>query len=359
MFHLNLPKQFWCYGVSHVVFIINGVSSPLLENKSPYFLMHDKLPDLKFLKVFGSLVYASTLHPHRTKLDRKGRKCVFLGFKSGMKGYILLDLNNKEIFVSRNTTHLEHILPYNPISKPSNWKYHSHGRTLDDDVPITHPFNDTISHNIIPSDYAPLSATPEYQPIRQRHPPYYLVDYVCNASNGSTNSKSSGTHYPITSYHSFSHLSPSHQVFSSCITHFIKPKSFKEASQYDCWQIAMKSELYAFDKNGTWILVDLPPHVKPIGSKWVYKVKHREDGSIKRYKARLATKGYNQIEGIDFFDTFSPVAKLTTVRTLLSLASTNSWHLHQLDVNNAFFHGELQEEVYMTIPDGVSCTKPN
>lgn len=115
LFHSNLPKQFWCYVVSHVVFIINCVFSPLLENKSPYFFMHDKLPDLKILKVFGSLVYASTLHSHRTKLDLIGRECVFLCFKSGMKGSILLDLNNKETFVSRNTTHMNtfcHIIQF-------------------------------------------------------------------------------------------------------------------------------------------------------------------------------------------------------------------------------------------------------
>lgn len=121
----------------------------------------------------------------------------------------------------------------------------------------------------------------------------------------------------------------------------------------------MQVELAALERNVTWEVVDLSPNIKPIGNKWVYKIKHKVDGTIERYKARLVAKGYNQIEGLDFFDTFSPVAKLTTVRVLLALASMHNWHLHQLDVNNAFLHGDLDEDVYMEIPKGVICKKEN
>jgi hypothetical protein len=120
----------------------------------------------------------------------------------------------------------------------------------------------------------------------------------------------------------------------------------------------MNDELEALTKTGTWTFVDLPPLAKPIGGKWVYKVKYKSDGTIERYKARLVAKSYNQVEGLDFFDTFSPVAKLTTVRLLLAVASIKQWHLHQLDVNNAFLHGDLDEDVYMTVPDGVTPAKP-
>jgi hypothetical protein len=114
----------------------------------------------------------------------------------------------------------------------------------------------------------------------------------------------------------------------------------------------MNSEIEALELNKTWILTDLPPGKKAIGCRWVYKLKYNSDGSIERHKARLVAKGYNQREGIDYNETFSPVAKLVTVRCLLGIAAVRNWHLKQFDVSNAFLHGVLNEEVYMQKPPG-------
>ncbi|CAL8151588.1 unnamed protein product [Prunus armeniaca] len=122
----------------------------------------------------------------------------------------------------------------------------------------------------------------------------------------------------------------------------------KEAAAYPNWQQAMRSELEALTSNNTWTLTPLPPVKQPIGCKWVYKIKHRSEGSIERYKARLVAKGYTQTEGIDYHDTFSPTAKMIIVRCLLAIAAAQNWSLSQLDVNNAFLHGDLHEEIYMS-----------
>src|SRR4051812_24979359 len=122
----------------------------------------------------------------------------------------------------------------------------------------------------------------------------------------------------------------------------------------------MTAEFNALLKNKTWVLVPPSPHQHVVGCKRVFKLKHRADGSIKRYKARLVAKGFHQQAGIDFDETFSPVIRPTTIRTILSLAISSGWSFCQLDVKNVFLHGDLVEIVYMAQPLGfIDPARPN
>lgn len=147
-------------------------------------------------------------------------------------------------------------------------------------------------------------------------------------------------------------FSDSHKAFLAAITQHNEPRFFAQAAQDPKWVEAMKAEVKALEENGTWTLQELPKGKRAIDSKWVYKIKYKPNGEIERYKARLVAKGFTQMEGIDFHDTFTPVAKLVTVRSLLAVAVKRDWHIHQLDVNNAFLHGDLDEDVYMKVPQG-------
>lgn len=153
----------------------------------------------------------------------------------------------------------------------------------------------------------------------------------------SATSNSSGIHDPIYHYHSYANNSKSHQVFALSITANKEHVEYDKARNQKCYIQAMNYELLALQHNKIWIFVDTPKHAKTIRSMWLYKIKHKADDTIERYKARLVTKGYNQVKGIDFFETFSPVAKITIVRTRLAVTVVKSGHLHQPNVNNAFF----------------------
>lgn len=121
----------------------------------------------------------------------------------------------------------------------------------------------------------------------------------------------------------------------------------------------MNDEIQALTQNNTRVFTPFPPGKKCVGCKWVYKTKFNANGTLERYKVRLVAEGFNQVQGIDFYATYSPVIKLTTVRLILSLASSLNMHLHQLDVHNAFLLGDLDEEVCMPLLKGITPSYPN
>ncbi|CAN0919103.1 Retrovirus-related Pol polyprotein from transposon RE1, partial [Linum grandiflorum] len=151
--------------------------------------------------------------------------------------------------------------------------------------------------------------------------------------------------YPLSQCLSYSHLSNTYKRFVLNASREPEPQTYHEAAQSKHWRRAMYEKIRALMDNETWAVTDLPPGKRSIGNKWVYKVKYKADESVDRYKAHLVARGYTQIHGVKFIDPFSPVAKINTVKTLLVVTAANDWHLHQMDVNNAFLHGELDEEV--------------
>jgi len=353
-FQSHVPITMWNFTVQHVVHIINRIPSPLLKFKSPIELLHGTPPSIIHLKVFGCLAYATTLQAHRTKFNPRARKTIFLGFKEGTKGSILYDLNSNELFVSRNVIFYENHFPFTHVTKTPTIPPRSSPIDLDDSLidlsphPASAPEFQLASARPSHSVFAPAvqHEIPVVDSVSERiirkstrtsQPLSYLVDYHCNLPSKSCSNVSSGiSSYPLSSFLSYDNCSPNYTHFCCTISSMTEPKTFTQANKFECWKEAMATELHALAKNNTWSVVTLPHGKVPIGCKWVYKIKYHANGSIERYKARLVAQGYTQMEGVDYFDTFSPVAKLTTVRVLLSLAAIKGWHLEQLDVNNAF-----------------------
>ncbi|GJS93947.1 zinc finger, CCHC-type containing protein [Tanacetum coccineum] len=142
--------------------------------------------------------------------------------------------------------------------------------------------------------------------------------------------------------------------YSYCYSIEEDPRTYNEAMQSRdaaFWKEAIDDEIGSIMENNTWVLSDLPPGCKPLGCKWIFKRKMKVDGTIDKFKARLVIQGFRQKEGIDYFDTYAPVARITTIRLLLALAAIHNLVIHQMDVKTTFLNGDLDEEVYMKQPE--------
>ncbi len=145
------------------------------------------------------------------------------------------------------------------------------------------------------------------------------------------------------------------EEYSYCYSIEDDPKTFQEAMasrDVTFWKEAIDDEMSSILENNTWVLSDLPPGSKPLGCKWIFKKKMKVNGTIDKFKARLVIQGFRQKPGIDYFDTYAPVARISTIRLLIALASIHNLVIHQMDVKTAFLNGELDEEVYMKQPEG-------
>ena len=412
-FQANLPLDFWNDCVLTATYIINRIPTPLLQNRTPYEVVFKRIPTYDHLRVFGCLCFATTLSQGRTKFDSRARRCIFLGYPFGVKGYKLLDLETNKTFLSRNVTFHEQNFPFNKLTasssdvicpivqhgvestiNPPNINHTTSDPTIADipsDVPMsTNLFpnaensTDTcdtsmsIGHSLSsPSfedySYSPIStsSSPSRIPVckstRIKQAPKYLQDFHCqlvsfNSSNpiqATATEVLPGKQFQLSNFLSYNKFSFPFQVFSAAISSHYEPQTYAQAVLDPHWHAAMQNELTALESNQTWIVTDLPLGKRAIDCKYVYKIKYNSDGSIERFKARLVAKGYTQQEGINYHETFSPVAKLVTVRCLLAIATVKGWGLYQFDVNNAFIHGDLQEEIYMKRPPGYTQGSPH
>ncbi|PRQ42655.1 putative RNA-directed DNA polymerase [Rosa chinensis] len=223
-----------------------------------------------------------------------------------------------------------------------------HEDTSRETHPQVNPCQEVDLHNPIESNH---SSTPR-RPVEPRYPQRSNKGIPRKQYEPDLRTKAK---YPIANHVSTHRLSESYALTVNQLSTVAIPRTVQEALDDPKWRIAMNEEMEALQKNDTWEIAPLPQGKKTIGCRWIYTVKLKADGSIDRYKARLVAKGYTQKYGVDYQETFAPVAKINTIRILMSLAATYDWPLQQYDVKNAFLHGDLEEEVYMDMPPGSQC----
>jgi hypothetical protein len=260
----------------------------------------------------------------RTKLEPKIFPGIFIGYASGSKGYRFYDAENKRLIESRDAIFLDQDTP----RRAKRARVELLATPLDTSELNTEidPNNQGTPFIVETNGHTPSTSLPRRSG-RNVAAPSYLDDYYVFMG----------------------------EVHSKTCSLEEEPKSFKHAMscpESKLWMEAMREELDSMERNKVWELVDLPSNRKPIGSKWIFKRKLNASGDIEKYKARLVAKGYTQREGIDFVETFSHVAKFTSIRILGALTAYFDLDLHLMDVKMAFLNGHLDEEIYMLQPDG-------
>ena len=318
----GLAKSWWGEAALAACYVLNRVPSSKGDT-TPYEGWKGHKPTMRFLRAWGCLAKVNVPVCKKRKLGPKTVDCIFLGYAHNSNAYRFLvvksefsDVHTNTVIESRDATFFENIFPMKENSASTSQptiQREFEPEPEPESTPFVTPYNPTEEDD---SEVAPRRSK------RQRTKrsfgddfAVYLVDDV--------------------------------------------PRTLSEAYaslDADDWKEAVQSEMDSILTNTTWEIGPRPMGCKPIGCKWIFKRKLRPDGTIEKYKARLVAKGFTQKEGEDFFDTYSPVARMSTIRVLIALAASYKFLIHQMDVKTAFLNGELDEEIYMQQPDGFVAT---
>lgn len=380
----GLSNDFWGEAVLTSTYITNRTSTVSLHGKTPYELWFGYKPDLSSLRVFGCKAFAHVPHEKRLgKLSMPGKEYIFVGYS--FNGYRLYDLERKMIVQARSVSfnedafnpsttvgpspNLDDIvenvsqslprptvaIPLTPLSLPvapnsPSTPKRSNRDSNEINSPSTPPtivrktpssvIQSTPMSTIHESSdefSTPLSATPvsipiESRPRRNRVKPFW---------------QRSGDFVMMTNYAFFAGNQPNEIPLTY--------NDVEENEEKAEWHIAIGEEINSLLKNRTWDVVDDPGNVKLVDSRWIFKKKINGNSYI--FKARLVAKGYMQQEGVNYVETYAPVARLQTVRILLSVGNKFDLEIHHMDVKTAFLNGDLEEDVYMKPPQGVEVPK--
>ncbi|GBE88168.1 Retrovirus-related Pol polyprotein from transposon TNT 1-94 [Sparassis crispa] len=402
----GLPNTYWGDAVLHAVHILNSVPTRTLpDNLTPHEAYTGNKPSVAHLRVFGCKAYVHVPKEKRQKLDSKTFECTHLGFATNRKAYRLVHRATSRIVESRDvyfdegtkvapsritidvtpTQEAPDARPELPLSPRPPRPTVEDVPDEDEDTPALLDVDDSDdeddddnadedSDDDVPLPeirrrrHAARAAQPPPPPPpapelrrsgRTRTAPVaadddrYFVSSYTRKPKGQDDVGGVGADAAAADSENAEEVGNAENAHKA--TSWDEPQTYEEAmSRPDAarWKAACAEELHAFVKAELYDEVERPRNRKVIDCKWVFKIKRGPDGEIEKYKARLVAKGFTQVEGLDFNETFAPVAKFASVRTLLALAAKLDLEIHQMDIKSAFLNGDLDEEIYMKVPPG-------
>ncbi|GKA22000.1 retrovirus-related pol polyprotein from transposon TNT 1-94 [Tanacetum coccineum] len=325
----SLPQNFWCNAIDTSTYILNRILIRAILGKTPYELLKGRKPTLDYFRVFGSKCFILNTKDYLTKFDPKSCEGIFLGYSQNSKAYIILNKHTRKVKESLSVTFDKTPPPFktSPL--------------VDDHLDEAEAIRVTKKKNLendIENETLEIDEIVNIKESRN-HP---LENVIGNLNQRTLRSQAYN------------------QSNFFCFISTIEPKNVNEALVDKSWIVTMQEKLNQFIANDFWKLVPQSRNMTIIGTKWVFRNKLDENGIVSRNKARLVAQGYNQQEGIDYDETYAPVARLESIRILLAYACALDFKLFQMDVKSAFLNGFINEEVYVTQPPGfIDFEKPD
>lgn len=338
----GLPKCLWSHACGTAVYLLNRTGNSPMDGKTPLELwLKKKLDKLDHLKIFGTECYVHIPKQFRKKFDDKSILGRVIGYHNDKDGYHVYIPSQKKVVTSHDVFFRpetvcttgpvqEEVSVSIPMEEKSQSNPESGGESLkkSEDLKKDGKVEKLVLKLEKLSGESQLSADEDKRPKRKSKSPQWMTSGEFVFDNVLSAVAENGNGDPLT------------------YGEAMQSKKKKE------WKAAMDEEMLALAKNQVWDLVEPPPGARVVKNRWVYRTKVNPDGCVQRYRARLVAKGYSQKAGIDYNETFSPVARYDTVRTLLAVAAAQKLHLSQFDVRTAFLYGTLEEDVFMCQPEG-------
>uniref|UniRef100_A0AAV1U9V9 Reverse transcriptase Ty1/copia-type domain-containing protein n=1 Tax=Peronospora matthiolae TaxID=2874970 RepID=A0AAV1U9V9_9STRA len=361
--YAKLDKCFWAEAAMTAIYIKNCLPSPKCQDQTPFEIVSGFRPSVKHMRVFGCRTFVLTPKEKRSKWDPKAREGLFMGYEEVSKAYRVYDIEADQVVISRDVTFDESTLGFSPMLP----------QEIVDDTAL-----DIESMNISDEPH-PMqikqtgkrkSRSNSQEQVLQRT----LLERRGTGLEEASAPDDSESHQAKRRSSARENLDKERnvsdednedatpQVFWRASANAVEgtdlsePTTFKDAvdgADQVHWRKASCAELDSMKLRGVFRATKLPAGQHTIGTKWVFKIKRKADGSIEKYKARLVAKGFKQKYGIDYTETFSPVVKYVTLRMVVSITKYFGWTLEQLDVVTAFLYGEIKEKVLCAIPEGV------
>lgn len=382
LLNAQLPTTFWSWACTTASYLRNRSPSASVNHQIPFELWHNEKVSLDHLKVFGCLAFVQIPKEKRiNKFASVAVEQIFVGYGNHRSHYICYNPSTKQFQTVRDVVFDETVAAGGQFFKsPQSNDFNDSSATttltktlISDD--LTSPPLPSITTATAPSSSsstestaAPIVSTPARSssslptvsiPLTPntttQQPPTQIPKPLPQSRYGRIQQpkiRDDAFHYNYCSDVTLSHSSVQD---TPTFINALSDCSFKEATtgnESNHWKAAMEAEINALNKNQTWSLIPRPANVQPLRLLWIFKKKYNAAGNLERFKARLVAQGSKQTAGIDYNETFSPVVSLPALRLLLAIAAYLDWEITHLDVDNAFLHGELQEEVHVFQPAG-------